>query len=72
VLRVACCVVCCVVLCGVLSAQRPSSLLSLQYRMHPEISLFPSQHFYGGRLLDAPTTLDPCNWAAWVHVSESE
>ena len=27
-------------------------LLDTQYRMHPSISLFPSQHFYGGRLKD--------------------
>ncbi|KAF1993343.1 tRNA-splicing endonuclease-like protein [Amniculicola lignicola CBS 123094] len=29
-------------------------LLDTQYRMHPEISLFPSQTFYDGRLLDGP------------------
>jgi DNA polymerase III delta prime subunit len=27
-------------------------LLDTQYRMHPSISLFPSQHFYGGKLKD--------------------
>lgn len=27
-------------------------LLSIQYRMHPEISTYPSQQFYGGRLID--------------------
>ena len=29
-------------------------LLSLQYRMHPEISSFPSSYFYGGKLMDGP------------------
>ena len=29
-------------------------LLDTQYRMHPEISLFPSQAFYDGKLLDGP------------------
>ncbi|KHJ35821.1 putative helicase sen1 [Erysiphe necator] len=27
-------------------------LLDTQYRMHPEISIFPSQEFYGSRLID--------------------
>lgn len=30
----------------------PLHFLALQYRMHPEISAFPSQHFYGGRVRD--------------------
>ncbi|EKM51498.1 uncharacterized protein PHACADRAFT_199007 [Phanerochaete carnosa HHB-10118-sp] len=29
-------------------------LLSIQYRMHPDISLLPSRLFYNGRLLDGP------------------
>jgi len=29
-------------------------LLDTQYRMHPEISRFPSEQFYHGRLLDGP------------------
>ncbi|KAI5122782.1 hypothetical protein M0805_000126 [Coniferiporia weirii] len=36
--------------------QRPSAvhLLSIQYRMHPEISRLPSRLFYDGRLQDGP------------------
>ena len=33
----------------------PVALLSVQYRMHPEIRRFPSQHFYGNLLEDAPS-----------------
>ena len=29
-------------------------LLDTQYRMHPDISLFPSKTFYDGKLLDGP------------------
>lgn len=35
-----------------------SMLLDTQYRMHPSIALFPSQHFYGGRLKDGVTADD--------------
>jgi hypothetical protein len=30
----------------------PVNVLDVQYRMHPAISLFPSQEFYQGRLKD--------------------
>jgi senataxin len=39
-----------------MQANRPEDvhLLDTQYRMHPEISLFPSKSFYDGKLLDGP------------------
>ncbi|XP_076935524.1 putative helicase MAGATAMA 3 [Bidens hawaiensis] len=33
----------------------PAILLSVQYRMHPQIRDFPSRHFYQGRLTDSET-----------------
>eukprot|EP01105_Mastigella_eilhardi_P025617 TRINITY_DN701_c0_g3_i9.p1 TRINITY_DN701_c0_g3~~TRINITY_DN701_c0_g3_i9.p1 ORF type:complete len:1061 (-),score=229.16 TRINITY_DN701_c0_g3_i9:484-3666(-) len=33
----------------------PNSMLTVQYRMHWDIRQFPSEHFYQGRLVDAPT-----------------
>ena len=33
-------------------------LLSLQYRMHPDISSFPSSYFYGGKLADGPNVMN--------------
>uniref|UniRef100_A0A6P6Y756 Probable helicase DDB_G0274399 n=1 Tax=Dermatophagoides pteronyssinus TaxID=6956 RepID=A0A6P6Y756_DERPT len=32
----------------------PVEMLRVQYRMHPQISHFPNQQFYGGQLLDGP------------------
>lgn len=37
-------------------------LLNTQYRMHPDISLFPNRHFYHGKLLDG-TVAEPSNWS---------
>jgi len=39
-----------------IATTRPSavSLLTVQYRMHPDIMQFPSEWFYGGRLTAAP------------------
>ena len=37
-----------------------STMLNVQHRMHPSISVFPSQQFYGGRLEDHhPTVTAP-------------
>ena len=33
-------------------AKVPVSMLSIQYRMHPEIRMFPSLHFYNNNLRD--------------------
>jgi len=32
-------------------------LLRTQYRMHPDISIFPNNHFYDGELIDAPSVV---------------
>ncbi|KAJ2908318.1 DEAD-box type RNA helicase, partial [Coemansia aciculifera] len=40
------------------------SLLSIQYRMHPEISIFPSRLFYESRLKDGPD-MDKKQAAPW-------
>ena len=42
----------------------PVQLLNLQYRMHPEISRFPSQYFYSGALRDASGMSVKCS-RAW-------
>ncbi|EPS61531.1 hypothetical protein M569_13264, partial [Genlisea aurea] len=39
-------------------ANYPIVMLNTQYRMHPEISSFPSKEFYDGNLLDGPDVRD--------------
>jgi senataxin len=40
-------------------AGQPVYMLNEQYRMHPNISHFPRNIFYGGALLDGPNVMDP-------------
>lgn len=40
-----------------LNKKAPVQLLDVQYRMHPEISRFPSRYFYPDALKDAPSML---------------
>ena len=40
-----------------LNKKTPVQLLDMQYRMHPEISRFPSKYFYADALKDAPNML---------------
>ncbi|KAK0201742.1 SEN1 N terminal-domain-containing protein [Desarmillaria ectypa] len=49
-----------------LQRSRPEAvhLLSIQYRMHPEISRLPSRLFYDGRLLDGPS-MDEKTFQPW-------
>ncbi|KAJ1718263.1 hypothetical protein LPJ53_006601, partial [Coemansia erecta] len=46
------------------NAPEAVSLLSIQYRMHPEISVFPSRLFYASRLRDGPE-MDKKQSAPW-------
>jgi superfamily I DNA and/or RNA helicase len=43
----------------------PVHMLRTQYRMHPDISHFPSQHFYQNRLLNAASVQDPSHTASF-------
>ncbi|KAI9469009.1 MAG: hypothetical protein EXX96DRAFT_590092 [Benjaminiella poitrasii] len=45
------------------------NLLSIQYRMHPEISKFPSKIFYRSRLLDGPNMAKNAS-AVWHSLAE--
>lgn len=42
-----------------LDAGITSHLLNVQYRMHPDIAIWPSQQYYGGRLLNGGNTITP-------------
>lgn len=37
--------------------EHPSKMLNVQYRMHPEISIFPNEQFYSGHLKNGPNVL---------------
>ncbi|CAI9272147.1 unnamed protein product [Lactuca saligna] len=41
------------------SLKHPTLLLDVQYRMHPEISLFPNQEFYGNKIKNGPNVYIP-------------
>ncbi len=42
----------CVISICIVNMCRMCFICSLQYRMHPAISQFPSDLFYGGRIMD--------------------
>ncbi|KNC75769.1 hypothetical protein SARC_11712 [Sphaeroforma arctica JP610] len=46
----------------------PVELLTVQYRMHPEIAAFPSKHFYNGQLRDHHTTFNMPETPVYQHV----
>ena len=50
----------------------PASFLSLQYRMHPAIAVWPSHAFYDGAIRTAPSVLHAAATARRRHVSSSD
>lgn len=40
-----------------MDAKYPYYMMNCQYRMHPDISAFPSKNFYNGKLNDADVIL---------------
>ncbi|XP_042503955.1 uncharacterized protein LOC122081053 isoform X2 [Macadamia integrifolia] len=38
--------------------EHPKHLLNMQYRMHPEVSIFPNAKFYRNQILDSPSVQD--------------
>ncbi|CAI5954940.1 unnamed protein product [Closterium sp. NIES-64] len=45
-----------------------AELLSVQYRMHPDISRFPSHGFYHGRIEDGPNVCQPSHCPPHLHL----
>jgi senataxin len=43
----------------------PSSLLTVQYRMHPQISAWPNRTFYGGQIIDGDNVTGPDYLKFW-------
>jgi hypothetical protein len=46
----------------------PHSFLNVQYRMHPEISYWPSAQFYEGNLINGENVTSPVNAPSWRHL----
>lgn len=51
------------------AAPAATHLLSIQYRMHPDISVFPSKAFYESRLTDGPN-MDVTTKQTWHNVGD--
>ena len=48
-----------------LDQQYPATLLNVQYRMHPQISLWPNTQFYEGKINDSPLVKTPLYTRFW-------